>query len=247
MSTSRLFCPIQLRANTELSLGGEQARYVGRVLRLRPGDSLTVFDGTGGEYSATVGNVTKQELNLIVGGHVSRNMESPLRLQLVQGISRGERMDIVVQKATELGVHRITPVLTDYSVVKLDPERAAKRRNHWQKVAQSACKQCRRNVVPAIDAPLPLLDWFADNQGADKLQLILQADAKDAMPAIDLQGNDLSILIGPEGGFSQAEYERAAAAGLQAVKLGPRVMRTETAALAALSIAQANWGDYRAP
>jgi 16S rRNA (uracil1498-N3)-methyltransferase len=246
MSTSRLFSPIQLRANAALSFGSEQARYVGRVLRLRPGDALTVFDGNGGEYPAIIGTITKQELNLSVGEHISRSAESPLRIRLVQGVSRGERMDIVVQKATELGVQRISPVLTDFSVVKLEPDRAAKRRDHWQKVAQSACEQCRRNIVPAIDAPQSLLDWFGDNAGSDKLQLILRADARDSMPAINMPGSDLTILIGPEGGFSEAEYERATVAGLRAVRLGPRIMRTETAALAAISIAQATWGDYRA-
>jgi 16S rRNA (uracil1498-N3)-methyltransferase len=155
-------------------------------------------------------------------------------------------MDIVVQKATELGVQRISPVLTDFSVVKLEPDRAAKRRDHWQKIAQSACEQCRRNIVPAIDAPQSLLEWFGDNTGSDKPQLILRADARDSMPAIDMPGSDLTILIGPEGGFSEAEYERATVAGLKAVRLGPRIMRTETAALAAISIAQATWGDYRA-
>jgi 16S rRNA (uracil1498-N3)-methyltransferase len=154
-------------------------------------------------------------------------------------------MDLVIQKATELGVHRISPVLTDFSVVKLEPERAAKRRDHWQKVAQSACEQCQRNIVPDIDPPQSLLDWFGNNAGSDQPQLILRADAADAMPAIELPGNDLTMLVGPEGGFSEAEYERATVAGLKAVRLGPRIMRTETAALAALSIAQATWGDCR--
>ena len=246
MSTPRLFSPIRLHANAMLSLDSEQAHYVGRVLRLRAGDALTVFDGSGGEYVATVDKVTKQQLNLSVGDHVSRNTESPLRIRLVQGVSRGERMDIVVQKATELGVYRISPVLTDFSVVKLGPDRAAKRRDHWQKVARSACEQCRRNIVPVIDTPQSLVDWFADNAGGDEMQLILRADSEDAMPAIDMPGSELTILIGPEGGFSEAEHERAAAAGLRAVRLGPRVMRTETAALAAISIAQATWGDCRA-
>lgn len=245
MSTFRLFSPVRLSANARLSLDGEQARYVGRVLRLRAGDPLTVFDGGGGEFSATINKVTRNELILDVGEHFAINTESPLRIRLVQGISRGERMDIVVQKATELGVFRISPVLTDYSVVKLPPDRAAKRRAHWQKVARSACEQCRRNVVPAIDAPQSLDDWFADNAAADETRLILTAQAPDTMAAIEPPGSELTILIGPEGGFSQAELERAAAAGLQAVRLGPRVLRTETAALAALSVAQASWGDYR--
>ncbi len=245
MSTLRLFSPVRVRANATLSLGGEQARYVGRVLRLRPGDAVTVFDGNGGEYSATVGSVTKQQLDLSVGEHVARDTESSLRIRLVQGISRGERMDIVIQKATELGVHRISPVLTDYSVVKLSTDRAAKRHAHWQRIAQSACEQCARNIVPVIDAPQSLVDWFSENAGSDETQLILRVGANDSMPAIDVRGRDLTILVGPEGGFSEAEHERAAAAGIYAVRLGPRVLRTETAALAALSIAQANWGDYR--
>ena len=247
ISPPRLFSSIQLRPNTEIVLDNEQARYVGRVLRLRPGDELIVFDGSGGEYAATVGTVTKQELNLTIGKHYCRNTESPLKIRLVQGVSRSEKMDIVVQKATELGVFRISPVLSEFSVVRLDAERAVKRRNHWQKVAQSACEQCRRNIVPVVDAPQSLVDWFVDNSGSPDLQLILRPDAVDAMPAVAMAGRDLTILIGPEGGFSRAEHERAAAAGLQAVRLGPRVMRTETAALAALSIAQAAWGDYRAP
>ena len=154
-------------------------------------------------------------------------------------------MDVVVQKATELGVLRISPVLTEFSVVKLGAERAAKRRAHWQKVAQSACEQCTRNIVPAIDAPQPLTNWFADNTGADEAQLILQPGAVASMTAVALPGDSLTILVGPEGGFSTAEYEHARVAGLQAVSMGPRVLRTETAALAALTIAQATWGDIR--
>lgn len=215
-------------------------------MRLRPGDALTVFDGLGGEYRATVAKVTKEKLNLSVGKHVTRNAESPLRIRLVQGISRGERMDFVVQKATELGVHRISPVLTDFSVVKLDAGRAAKRREHWQRIARSACEQCNRNIVPVIDAPQSLGDWFANNGDAGELQLILRADAAEPMPAVAPPGTDLTILVGPEGGFSDGERERAAQAGLRPVKLGPRVLRTETAALAALCIAQATWGDCRA-
>ncbi len=246
MSAFRLFSPVAVRANAKLSLGDEQARYVGRVLRLKSGDGLTVFDGSGGEYPATVDVVTKQELKLQIGEHVARHTESPLRITLVQGISRGERMDFVVQKATELGVHRISPVLTDYSVVKLSSERAAKRRAHWQRVAQSACEQCARNIVPAIDAPQRLDEWFAAHDDSAVPAVILRADAPAAMAAISPPGNELKILVGPEGGFSQAEHERAAAAGVHAVRLGPRVLRTETAALAAICIAQAGWGDYRA-
>lgn len=245
MSPPRLFSTVFLRQNTDIVLGSDQARYVGRVLRLRTGDQLTLFDGTGGEFAATLGIVKKQQLNLAVGEHLCSDTESPLKIRLVQAISRSEKMDVVVQKATELGVLRISPVLTEFSVVKLGAERAAKRRAHWQKVAQSACEQCTRNIVPAIDAPQPLTNWFADNTGADEAQLILQPGAVASMTAVALPGDSLTILVGPEGGFSTAEYEHARVAGLQAVSIGPRVLRTETAALAALTIAQATWGDIR--
>ncbi|MDX1404194.1 MAG: 16S rRNA (uracil(1498)-N(3))-methyltransferase [Woeseiaceae bacterium] len=245
MATLRLFSPVELRANADLRLGDEQARYVGRVLRLKKGDSLRVFDGNGGEYAALVAGLTRKELHLSIGEHVLENVESPLRVRLIQGISRGERMDIVVQKATELGVHRISPVLTDHSVVKLSADRAASRRLHWQKVAQSACEQCRRNVVPLIDMPQSLTDWFAANAASPEPKLMLDGDASEDLAAVQLAGDDLTILIGPEGGFSEAEHERAAAAGIHGVRIGPRTLRTETAALAALCIAQAAWGDLR--
>lgn len=245
MSRSRLYSPVRLRANSELLLGGAPARYVGKVLRLRPGDSLTVFDGNGGEYAATIARVTKQELGLDVGVHMPGTAESPLRLRLVQGISRGEKMDTVIQKATELGVHRISPVLTEFSVVRLDAERADKRHSHWQKIAQSACEQCSRNLVPSIDPPQSLDAWFADNGNLRDPSLILHAGADDAMAAMPPPGDALTLLVGPEGGFSDAELARAAGAGVRAVSLGPRILRTETAALAALCVAQAAWGDYR--
>ena len=244
MASTRLFVNDTLGSGIELRLGREQAHYLGRVLRLHGGDALTVFNGDNGEFVARIVSLGKNDAVVRIEAALEVETESPLKIHLVQGISRGERMDFVVQKATELGVHRISPVLTDFSVVKLEPDRAAKRREHWQKVAQSACEQCRRNIVPAIDAPQSLLDWFGDNAGSDDLQLILRADAVETLPAIDVPGSELTILIGPEGGFSEAEYERATVAGLRAVRLGPRILRTETAALAALSIAQATWGDY---
>ena len=135
-------------------------------------------------------------------------------------------------------------MLTDFSVVKLAPARAEKRHQHWQKVARSACEQCGRNTVPIVDPPQSLLAWFGDNAASESVQLILRPGAADPLPGIAMHGTELTILIGPEGGFSDAEYERAAAAGLLAVRLGPRVMRTETAALAAISTAQLAWGDY---
>lgn len=244
MPPPRLFSTEPLCPDSRIVLGEERARYAGRVLRLRAGDPVTVFDGNGGQYAATIAAVSRQELRLDIGPFVERDCESPLNVRLVQGLAKGEKMDLVVQKATELGVARISPVLTDFSVVKLDAARAAKRRDHWQKVAQSACEQCGRNRVPAIDAAESLLEWFGANAHSVETRLVLQPDAAVALPAVELAGNDLTIVIGPEGGFSDAELARAAAAGMQSVSLGPRIMRTETAAIAALSIAQLTWGDF---
>jgi len=243
MSTLRLFSPEPLRANAGFTLGSEQARYVGRVLRLRPGDALTVFDGSGGEYAARIGTITKQSLQLNVGEHHARNTESPLRLRLLQAVSRGDRMDIVVQKGTELGVGRISPVLTEFSIVKLQPERAAKRVAHWTKVAASACEQSGRNEMPPIDAPRPLHEVLYDEASPGDSRILLDPAAGKPLPSIERPAGQLTILIGPEGGLSSNEKEQAQAAGFEAVSFGPRILRTETAALAAIASLQSMFGD----
>ena len=224
-------------------LEGDRARYLGRVLRLRVGDEITIFDGSGPEWSATIDGMTKSTVTLRVGESHEAGTESPLKIHLVQGISRGERMDFVVQKATELGVKRITPVMTEYGVVKLDDKRAARRREHWEGVAASACEQSGRTRLPLIDLPLPLKNWFGAKPADADVDLVLAPGASTALAGIAAPQTKVCILIGPEGGFSQAEYEDAAVAGFTAVSLGPRVLRTETAAAAALAVMQAHWGD----
>lgn len=243
MSTQRLFSPLRLSANTSLSLGNEQARYVGRVLRLRSGDALTIFDGRGGEYAAIIDTITKQALELKVGGHSERSTESPLRIRLLQGLSRGERMDIVVQKTTELGVHRISPVLTEFSIVKLEEKRAAKRVAHWSNVAASACEQSGRNEMPLIDMPESLSAVFDDVESRSGMQLLLDPRAMRTLPSIPRPKRDVTVLIGPEGGLSEKEQERAKLAGFAAVSFGPRILRTETAALGAIACLQSLFGD----
>ena len=152
-------------------------------------------------------------------------------------------MDFVVQKATELGAKRITPVLTEYGVVKLGGERAAKRRDHWQGVAASACEQSGRTRLPLIDAPIALKQWFGDKPADADVDLILRPGAATPLAGVSPPATKACILIGPEGGFSDSEYEDAELAGFRAVSLGPRILRTETAAAAALAVMQANWGD----
>ena len=241
--TTRLFVSAPLGNGTALVLSGEQARYLGRVLRSRVGDVVHVFNGKDGEWRATIDLIAKSNVSLTVGDQVETSTESPLKIHLVQGISRGERMDFVVQKATELGVKRITPVLTDHGVVKLDDKRADKRREHWQKVAESACEQSGRTRPPLIDPPVGLNAWFGSRGGGDATELILKPGARATLADIELPPVKLCLLIGPEGGFSDREYEDAQIAGFEAVSLGPRVLRTETAAIASIALAQSAWGD----
>ena len=241
--TTRLFVSGQLINGAELVLEGDRARYLGRVLRLRIGDEITVFNGEGPEWSASIGSMTKSTASLRIGESREAGTESPLKIHLVQGISRGERMDFVVQKATELGVKRITPVLTEYGVVKLDPSRREKRRDHWESVAINASEQCGRTRLPLIDVPIPLNDWFGAKPAEVDAEVILKPGAENALAGIKPPATKICVLIGPEGGFSDSEYEDAEIAGFDAASLGPRVLRTETAAVAVLSVLQSLWGD----
>jgi 16S rRNA (uracil1498-N3)-methyltransferase len=240
---TRLFVSHPLINGADVLVEGDRARYLGRVLRLRVGDEILVFNGEGPEWMATIEAMTKSTATLRIADSREAGTESPLKIHLVQGISRGERMDFVVQKATELGVKRITPVLTEYGVVKLDQARGEKRRDHWAGVAASACEQSGRTRLPLIDVPMNLRNWFGSKPTEVDAELILAPGAAASLAAIDTPTTKVCLLIGPEGGFSETEYEDAAIAGFKAVSLGPRVLRTETAAVAALSVLQSRWGD----
>jgi 16S rRNA (uracil1498-N3)-methyltransferase len=242
---TRLLVSSRLGNGREVRLEGEQARYLGRVLRLKAGDVLSLFNADDGEWRARIVAIGHDNVVLLAFEPQHRQVESPLRTHLVQGISRGERMDFVVQKATELGVKRISPVLTAHGMVKLDAERADKRRAHWQAIAESASEQSGRIRPPLVDLPVPLNDWFDGGNDGDSTQLVLAPGATDTLTGIGGIGEKLCLLIGPEGGLSEREREDAGLAGFRAVSLGPRILRTETAALAALAVAQATWGDLR--
>ena len=243
MPLKRVYVADRLSAGASLQLGEDVARYLGRVLRLKTGDTLRVFNGDDGEWRARIERVGKSAVALAVSEHVPGDTESALRSHLVQGISRGERMDFVVQKATELGVKRISPVLTDHGVVRLEAARASKRREHWQRVAESACEQSGRIRPPLIDSPMPLRDWFGGQRDRDATELVLKPGAPQSLSGIDAPATKVCLLVGPEGGFSEREYEDAGVAGFSPVSLGPRILRTETAAIAALAVAQLLWGD----
>ena len=249
---TRLYLDEPLRTGAALDLCGEKARYLGRVLRLRTGDQIHVFNGRDGEFAGELTAFAKRRVEVTIGECVvapeSAPAESPLRLHIVQGISRGERMDTVVQKTTELGIKRITPVFTRHGAVRLDAPRAAKRLEHWQRVAISATEQCGRLKPPLIDAPVDLNAWLGSSyEGqASTTQLLLDPRSDAAFTAERSPIMKLCLLIGPEGGFAKREIEDAEIAGFRTIGMGPRVLRTETAAIAAVAIAQALFGDFAA-
>ena len=239
----RLFSHKALVANSELWLSGEQAKYVTRILRLKINHKIVMFDGKGGQYVASIIGLAKGRVLLHVGDRHTGKIESPLAVRLIQGISRNRRMDIVIQKSTELGVCRITPVITEFSVVKLDAERAAKRHQHWLKISQSACEQCGRIIPPEIDMPQRLDGWLTGCSGADATRIMLDPGSSKSIAMLPTPNKNIELLIGPEGGFSEAEYEQCKEASFEAISLGPRILRTETAALASIAVLQAFWGD----
>jgi 16S rRNA (uracil1498-N3)-methyltransferase len=217
------------------------ANHLARVLRLRAGDTLTVFDGSGDEYAARVEAVQKKSVVVEVGEHRAVNRESPIHLSLAQGVSRGERMDLVVQKATELGVARIVPVLTQRSVVRLDARQTANKLLHWRAIAIAACEQSGRNRIPEVAAPVAL-DEFLRASASTSARVLLSPEGTHRVRDL-ARYSALTVLIGPEGGLTEAEHEAASKSGFTRVSLGPRILRTETAALAALAVLQHHLGD----
>jgi len=243
MRLNRVFVEDALRPHTAVEVSGPAATHIVRVLRLKSADALTVFDGRGGEYEARIDAIRKDRVFVSVGAHRAIERESPLAATLAQGISRGERMDFVVQKATELGVRRIVPLITERSVVRLDPQQAESKRRHWRAVAVAACEQSGRNSVPEVALPASLIAFLATaGAAADAARIVLSPRGGTRLR--DLQSvTGVIMLIGPEGGLSEIELETAVHAGFQAVSLGPRVLRTETAAIAALAAIQHQLGD----
>jgi len=229
----------------EIALGSRQAHYLRQVLRLKPGSTIVVFDGDGNERVAAIAKLTRQGAHLRVTEVVQPIAESALDLHLLQAVAKADAMDLIVQKATELGVRLISPVITEFSVVKLDAQRAARRREHWYRIAHSACEQSGRHEPPAIDAPEPLAECLAElSTGGRRIVLDPHAEGRFGHGAsVPKRGTALKLLVGPEGGFSNRELEVAERAGFERVGFGPRILRVETAAIAACALAQALWGD----
>ena len=241
MRLTRVFVDEPLATGKSLNVGGSAANHIMRVLRAREGDELTLFDGRGGEYGARIAGFRKNSVQVELKEHRTVERESMLDLTLAQGISRGERMDWVMQKATELGVTRVVPVITERTMVKLDERQAARKIEHWRAIVISACEQCGRNRVPELTLPTSYIEAVRAIDH-DVTRVLLSPTG--TLRARDL-GNPsrVAILIGPEGGLSDNEQEAAIAAGFQPLRMGPRILRTETAAIAALAALQHNFGD----
>ncbi len=242
MRLTRVHVTEPVSAGRRHTIEGDAANHIMRVLRLGRGDQLTVFDGRGGEYAARIEEFRKSSVIVSVGDHSTAVRESTLSLALAQGVSRGERMDWVVQKATELGVSRIIPVLTERTVVKLDAKQAERKRLHWQGIATAACEQSGRDRIPAIDAPAALAE-FLGKVDRNATRVLLSPAGSSRIGDLPRPEAGIVVLIGPEGGLAEAEQQAALTAGFTAVRLGPRVLRTETAAVAALTLLQHQFGD----
>ena len=241
MRLTRVYLDAPLEAGGRVALTGSAARHLTRVLRLRPGQALTLFNGGGGEYAATIEAVHGEKVEVAVGEAQAIERESPLILTLAQGVSRGERMDLVVQKATELGASRIVPLLTERSVVRLSAPQAARKLEHWRAIAIAACEQSGRNRLPKVLSLLPLADFLG--QAGSGSRLLLSPTGAIRIQDVPAPISSVTVLIGPEGGLADAEQSAALAAGFTAVRLGPRILRTETAAIAALTVLQREFGD----
>lgn len=243
MNLPRFYCRAALSPGAHIELPEPVARHAVRVLRLPPGAPLVLFDGRGGEYPAHIERIERDCVIVALGAWREIERETPLAITLVQALQGGDKMDFTIQKAVELGVRHIVPVDSRRSVMRLAGERAAKRIAHWQGVVAAACEQCGRNQVPLV-APLEKLENWLARPAPGALRLMLMPTAEQTLASIT-PAAEVQLLIGAEGGLDPQEVLAAQQAGFQGVRLGPRVLRTETAGLAALAAMQTLWGDFR--
>ena len=242
MRISRLYLSAALSNGALVPLEDAAAHYLKTVLRLKKGHQLTVFQGDGREWPATVEALGREGVLLQLGESLLPLRESPLKTHLALGISRSEKMDLALQKAVELGVTMITPLETDHCVVRLDDSKRISRHQHWLRVAISACEQSGRNVVPRIENPRPFYEWLEESEGS---RLILDPKGFRRLDQVAPPTDGITFISGPEGGFSEEERATAIQKGCLPIRLGPRILRTETAVLAILSAAQILWGDWQ--
>lgn len=240
MRTPRIYTAQTILPHTDVTLDTHAANHVASVLRMQTGEHIFLFNGTGGYFETTITHIAKKQVTVHVREHRTSQNESPLHIHIGQGLSRGERMDYAIQKSTEMGMAEITPLFTTRSEVKLDADRSTKRQQHWQQVTISACEQCGRDVIPVINLPLSLTDFIATVK-AD-LKLVLHHKSPSSLRDLP-KPTSIALLIGPEGGLTEEEIALARQHGFIATQLGSRVLRTETAPVAALSVLNALWGD----
>ncbi|WP_057830718.1 16S rRNA (uracil(1498)-N(3))-methyltransferase [Colwellia sp. TT2012] len=244
MRNPRIYQASQFTLNETVTLSDDAFTHVVRVLRLKDGDTITLFNGEEPfQYTATLCNVSKKSAQVKVIAQQENNSESPLNIHLGQGISRGDRMDFTLQKSVELGVNTITPLFTNRCGVKLNAERLEKKRQQWQKIVISACEQSGRTHVPIVAEPIFLADWLTQQTSA--LKINLQPKAQHSIMSLPMKNTRVRLLIGPEGGLSDEEIRQANDSGFIDVLLGPRVLRTETAALTAITALQCKFGDLK--
>jgi 16S rRNA (uracil1498-N3)-methyltransferase len=241
---SRFFCPPPLPLSGPFQLPADAAHHAVRVLRLREGNSVNIFDGLGNECQGVIVELSGKQVIISGITRIDADRESPLNILLAQALTSSEKMDWVIQKATEVGVTEIQPVDTERSVAKLSVDRATKRLEHWQQVAISACEQCGRNILPIIQAPIDIMVWMQQMQETSDTRFILLPQSATSFHAQPRPQGRVILLIGSEGGFAQAECDAALRCGFISIGLGKRVMRTETAAIVGLAALQTLWGDF---
>lgn len=241
MRVSRLYVSAPLNVGSRIELDDDAAHYVRSVLRLKQDQAIVLFNGQGGEYLGRFSEVSRKTVRVAIEQFVDRNVESPLAVTLGIGISRGDRMDWAVQKAVELGVAQLTPLVTERCVIKFNDDKKLQRLQHWQHIIQHAAEQSGRTRSPAIGEIADLPAWVNDQQG---LKIFLDPYAEQALADLQPIDRHVTLLSGPEGGFSEHERQIAKAAGFIPVRMGARILRTETAVLAALAAVQTLWGDF---
>jgi 16S rRNA (uracil1498-N3)-methyltransferase len=242
MRISRLYTKEELQTGRTIELDDDNAHYARSVLRLKNDSQIILFNGQGGEFQGKILEVSRKFVRVELEKFIARSVESNLKIQLGLGISRGDRMDFSVQKAVELGVTSITPLITERCVVQFKDEKKSQRWQHWQKIIQHAAEQSGRTVLPDFDDVSNLNSWVAQQ---NSLKVFLDPYAEKNLAQLSPENNSVTLLTGPEGGFSSAEREIAKAAGFIPIRLGARILRTETASLAALSAVQMLWGDFQ--
>lgn len=243
MRVTRLYVDAALEPGAYLRLPDTAATHLVRVLRAREGDACVLFNGDGGDYSARIDAIGRREVMVEVDGRTEVDNESPLRIELLQGIARGEKMDLVLQKATELGVTAVRPVSSERSEVRLDAQRTEKRLAHWRQVVIGACEQCGRSRIPEVSRPDSLAAAL-QTLPQDTLRLTLALDGAQSLSQLE-PAMHIVLAAGPEGGWSPRDREQLESASFIALRFGPRVLRTETAGIAAIAAMQACWGDLR--